>query len=171
LAMAFQCQRLRNGNTFMAGRNVIQEVDPSGKEVFNLHRTDHLISVRRFRDGQTAYLTNQGNYVRLDAAGKEVKTFRVPMPGTGGLSAAEVLPNDRVLVSLQYENKAIQYDASSKRLWEASIPMPGNLTRLPNGNTLVVSGNSTGVTELDRSGRVVGEWKNLSVHPWRVDRR
>jgi HEAT repeat protein len=171
LTMAFQCQRLRNGHTFMAGRNQLLEVDRSGKEVFSLHRPDYLVSARRFRDGQIALLTNQGLYVRLDPSGKELKKVHLPLPVNTGLSAAEVLPGDRMVVSLQFQNKVTEYDASGKVVWEASVPLPGNPTRLPNGHTLVISGNSTRVTELNRSGKVVGEWNDLPVQPWRVDRR
>jgi HEAT repeat protein len=169
--MAFQCQRLRNGHTFMAGRNLILEVDRSGKEVFSVHRPDYLISARRFRNGQIAFLTNQGIYVRLDASGKEVKNIHLPVAGTNGLSTAEVLPGDRMIVSMLYQNKVAEYDADGKSTWEATVTLPGYATRLPNGHTLVVTGNATGVAELNRSGKVIAEWKDLPVHPWRVDRR
>jgi HEAT repeat protein len=168
--LAFQCQRLRNGNTFMAGRNLLLEVDRSGREVFSLRRPEYLIAARRLRDGQTALVTKEGNYVRLDAAGKEARSFRLPQMVCINLTAAEVLPGDRVIVSLQYQQKVAEY-AGDKLVWEATVTAPGNPTRLPNGHTLVVSGNSTRLTELDRTGKVVGEWKDLPVHPWRVDRR
>jgi HEAT repeat protein len=169
--MPFQCQRLRNGNTFIAGRNVLMEVDRWGRVVFNLHRPDYLISARRFRDGQMAFVTMQGTYVRLDASGKEVKSVRLPFARLAGHSAAEILPGDRVLVSVEGLNKVTEYDANGKATWEATVTRPGNPTRLSNGHTLVVNGNEGRATELSRSGTVVDEWSNLPVHLWRVEWR
>jgi outer membrane protein assembly factor BamB len=169
--MAFQCQRLRNGNTFMAGRNLLQEVDRTGKEVLGIHRPEYLISARRFRDGQTAFVTSQGVYIRLDASGKEAKNSHLPLPGNAALSAAEVLPGDRILASVNFQNRVTEFDADGHVIWQATVSQPGNLTRLANGHTIVVSANSTHVTELNRSGAVVGEWKDLPLRPWRVTRR
>jgi hypothetical protein len=171
VAMPFQCQRLRNGNTFVAGRNLILEVDAKGKEVFSLHRPDHLIAARRFRDGQTAFFTQQGDYVRLDASGKEVRSFHVGSPAIAAFTSADVLPGDRVLVAIQHQNRVAEYDSGGRPVWEATLTLPGNPTRLPNGNTLVASVNTPRVTELSRTGKVVVEWKDLPVRPWRVDQR
>jgi hypothetical protein len=171
VATPFQCQRLRNGNTFIAGRNLLMEVDAKGKEVFSLHRPDHLISARRFRDGQTAFFTQQGDYVRLDASGKEVRSFHVGTPGTAAFTSADVLPGDRVVVAIQHQNRVAEYDSGDKPVWEATVTSPGNPTRLSNGNTFVPSVTSARITELSRTGKVVAEWKDLPVRPWRVDQR
>jgi outer membrane protein assembly factor BamB len=171
VAMPFQCQRLRNGNTFIAGRNLLIEVDSKKREVFSYRSLRSLSSARRFRDGQSAFLTQLGDYVRLDAAGKEVNSFRLSLRGTANYVNAEVLPGDRVLVCLGHLNKVGDYDSSGKPAWEAAVTMPANPTRLSNGNTLVASNTEARVTELDRLGRVVAEWKNLPVNPTKVYRR
>jgi HEAT repeat protein len=169
--MAFQCQRLANGHTFMAGRNILLELDRSGKEVFSLRRQQYLLAARRFRNGQIGIVTTQGEYVRLDQTGKELMRFRLPLPGASTLSSAEVLSGDHVLVCANNQNRVAEYDADGKTVWEASILRPGNPTRLANGHTMVVTANSRGLTEFDRSGVVVNEWKEMAVAPWRVDRR
>ena len=43
--------------------------------------------------------------------------------------------------------------------------------RLPNGHTLVTCQNQTHVVELDQTGKVVNELKDLTYRPWRVSRR
>jgi hypothetical protein len=171
VAMPFQCQRLRNGNTFVAGRNLLVELDAKGKEVFRLQRPDHLISAHRFRDGQTAFFTQQGDYVRLDPSGKEVRSFHVGTPGTAAFTSADVLPGDRVVVAIQHQNRVAEYDSAGKPVWEATVTLPGSPTRLSNGNTLVATMNAARITELNRTGKVVAEWKDLPVRPWRVDQR
>jgi hypothetical protein len=168
---AVGCQRLRNGNTFVVCRNQLLEVDPSGKEVFNYQRNDvTILAAEKFRDGQVAFFTYQGLYVRLDAASKEVRSYRIPLH-PNGFSAAQVLAGDRLLVTVQNASKVFEYDAEGKQVWEATVVSPSFPQRLPNGNTLVPSYNAPRVTELDRAGRIVSEMKDVGFRPWRVSRR
>ena len=46
--------------------------------------------------------------------------------------------------------------------------MPSTTTRLPNGHTLVPGNAYTTLAELDRSGRVISEKKDLPFRPFRV---
>jgi HEAT repeat protein len=166
---AVTCQRLRNGQTFVVCRNQLLIFDREGKEVFNhVYGGGWIMGGRRFRDGHMAFVTYQGSYVRLDAAGKQVKTFHVPFNMNFGVAGAEVLPGDRVLVALPNPGKVIEFAPEGKVAWEASVPAPGYPTRLANGRTLVPSHNNTALTELDRTGRVVAEKKDLPCHPFRV---
>ncbi len=163
----FQVQRLRNGNTFIACRNQLLEVDRTGKEVLNLPRfNEYLMAARKWPDGQIALLNNQGLYTRLDAAGKTVKTFQVPFDRRLGLLGAEVLPNDRVLVS--QNGKVAEYNADGKSVWEANMNVPGAASRLPNGHTLVPQNGSNRIVEFDRQGKLVKEWKDLPCRVYRV---
>jgi HEAT repeat protein len=167
----FQVQRLRNGNTFIACRNQLLEVDRTGKEVLNVPRfNDYLMSARKFPDGQIALVNNQGQYARMDASGKEVKSGHVPFDFRFGIMGAEVLPGDRVLVSQNTGagGKVTEYSADGKTVWEASMPQPGAPSRLPNGHTLVPQNGSNRVVELDRQGKVFKEWKDLPCRVYRV---
>ena len=143
----------------------------NGKEVLQHQRLNEtILDAQPLRDGHIAYMTYQGNYYRLDRTGKEVKHFRFPFNPAVGLSGGAVLHGDHVLVSVYATNKITEYDADGKTVWEATVAQPGTPTRLPNGNTLVVSANAR-IVELDRSGKVVSELKDLAVRPWRVYRR
>jgi hypothetical protein len=163
---------LRNGNTFVGARNGVYVFDAHGKDVLS-HPVlnDTIFAAQVFRDGQIAYVTYQGNYCRMDAAGKELKRSRLTPFTTGaGVNGIELLPGDRYVVSVNTLNKVIEYDAEGRSAWECSVPGPVNLTRLAHGNTLVISGGMR-VIELDRSGKIVQEMKDLQMRPWRVYRR
>jgi HEAT repeat protein len=168
---AFGCQRMRNGNIFIMGRQQIQEIDANGKEVFSHnHNNDWLVGGRKFPDGHIAYLTQQGEYVRLDATGKRVKNFQIPFQWQNGVMGAEMLPGDRVVVSLSI-GKVAEYADGGKLVWEASVVNPGFPHRLPNGNTLVSPMNQNTLLELNRNGKVVSEKKDLAYRPFRMHRR
>jgi HEAT repeat protein len=169
LAQPFVVQRLPNGNTFIACRNSLVEVDREGKQVYAVQRiNEYLLGAAKLRDGTIAYLNNAGRYVRMDSTGKEVKSFNVQ---NIGFNSAEILPNDHVLVSVQALGKVIEYSPDAKAVWEATIQHSGIPHRLPNGNTLVPNVNAMKITELDRAGKVVSEMDKLPARPWRVSRR
>jgi hypothetical protein len=169
----FVCQRLKNGNTFVAGRNVLIEFDRSGKEVMNkpVAPGDTVMAAQKFRDGSIGYFCYNGSYIRLDAGGKEIKQFHVPYNINFGMNGAEVLPNDHVIVVVNQLNEVAEYDEKGKVVWKATVSLPGSATRLPNGNTLVTSNNYTALTEVDRNGKVVQEQKGLTFRPWKAFRR
>jgi hypothetical protein len=169
VSQPFQVQRLRNGHTFIAGRNHLIELDRDGKEVLNqAHFNDTILAAQKRRDGQIAFVTYQGQFVRLDAAGKEVRSHRLPF---NNAVFGEVLANDHVVISMQGLNKVAEYDADGRIVWEATVTLPGTPSRLSNGHTLVPSQNNTRLVELDRTGKVVNEVKDLSYKPWRISRR
>src|SRR5262249_32727227 len=134
-------QRLANGNTFVALRNQLLELDRTGKEVFTHHRLNQdIMAAARLRDGQYVLLTYSWQYIRLDATGKEQKNARVGnFPFQVNPSAVDFLTNDRLLVAQYNQSKVTEVDATGRVLWEASVPMPTSAVRLANGNTLVVS--------------------------------
>jgi HEAT repeat protein len=163
-------QRLPSGNTFLVGRAQIIEVNRTGKETFTHNRPQgDIICGKKQRNGQITFVTNQGLCVRLDPKGKELKTTQVP-PIQIHNGYVDMLANEHVLVPLFGQNKVAEFDAEGKNVWEAGITLPISSRRLPNGNALVATNNPPRVVELDRSGRVVWENKDL-VRPVRVDRR
>jgi HEAT repeat protein len=163
------CQRLANGNTFIAMRNQLIEVNRDGKEVFTFNRQNYdIMGAQKLKDGQIVFFTNGGMAVRLDAKGKEVKSFAIGhMPWGGG----DVLPNGRIVVPQWQANKVVEYDADGKSVWEVAFQWPSSVMRLPNGNTLVASQNSNKVAEFDRSGKSVWEHQCNNGQPFRVRRR
>jgi HEAT repeat protein len=169
-------QRLPNGNTFIALRNQLLELDRTGKEVFTHQRPNgDIMAAQRLRDGQYVFLTNTWHFIRLDANGKEQKSIRVGnFPFQVNPNAVDFLPNDRLLVAQFNLSKVTEIDVTGRILWETSVPMPLSVSRLANGNTLVVSSvpqnNLQRVAEVDRYGKTVWEYKE-NVRPWRARRR
>ncbi len=129
-----------------------------------------LVAAMKGRDGQIVYCTNNGTVVRLDSAGKELKSFNIGQaPHTGGI---DLLPNGRLLVPMQQFGKVAEFDREGKQVWEAStMPYPSSAVRLPNGHTLVSSQNQNKVQEINRSGKVVWEQQVNTGQVWKARRR
>jgi HEAT repeat protein len=175
---AFRVQRLANGNTFVACRNGLLEYDRTGKEVLNQQRPNEwLFDAQKLPDGQIVLLNNAGRYTRIGADGKEAKAFNVPQNILQfGMNGAAALPNDHVLVASwqvvgNVQGKVTELDADGKTVMEAGVMQPNNFYRLPNGHTLVTCQNQTHVVELDKTGKIVNDMKDLQFRPWRVSRR
>jgi len=152
-------QRLPNGNTFVACRNRLLEIDRDGKEIATVQRpVRDVLGARRHPDGSTALITHDGLCRWLDPAGKETRTFPVGGPHVMGVGI-DVLPNKRVLVPCFGDNRVTEYDAAGRVLWEAMVPGAATAERLPNGHTLVGSTAPPLVVELDRVGRVVWQYQ------------
>src|SRR5260370_38438171 len=83
----------------------------------------------------------------------------------------EVVPNDHVLISHAGANKVTEYDGDGKGVWRAEVPLPGIPTRLANGHTLVPAHNTTRRVELDRTGKLVNAYRELTYRPWRASQR
>jgi HEAT repeat protein len=163
------CQRLANGNTFIACRNQLLEVDRNGKEVYTYNRPNFdILGAQKLRNGQYGFVTGTGAFVRVDAAGKEQKSFPVGQGLT--FSGIDVLPSGRLLVPLYSFNKVVEYDSEGKSVWEAGVPNPTSAVRLPSGNTLVASMTGGSIIELDPQGKKVNEQK-VDGRPWRASRR
>ncbi len=164
-------QRLPGGATFIVSRNQLVELEPNGKEGFNYSRpTFDITCAQKMRNGHVAFLTQQGQFVVLDAAGKELKSFTL---GPGHLYGGnfEALPNGHFLVPLYNQSKVVELDGDGKTVWEAAAPAPSCVQRLPNGNTLVGSMYNQQYVELDRAGKPVGDPHSTEGRVQRVRRR
>jgi hypothetical protein len=175
LAQPFTVHRERNGNTFIGCRNFLVEVDRNGKEVFNIQRNEYLLGAMKLRNGEIAYVSNVGQYTRIDSTGKELKVVHIPQQ-VFGINFAEPLPNDHVMIVTQLNQPAcriIEFDADGKQVWEANLQAIGAPSRMPNGHTLVPVGpiNRGTIVELDRNGKTVGEMKDMNYRPVRLSRR
>jgi len=111
------------------------EIDKDGKDVWTINRNNSdVISAGRLPAGGAVILTNVGNIVTLDAAGKEVKSFNVGAIYYG--SHMDVLPGGRVLVRCIVRTRLIEYDSEGRIVWQTTAVQPTCVQRLPNGNTL-----------------------------------
>jgi HEAT repeat protein len=164
-------QRLPNGNTFVVGRSGIAEFDRNQKQVLTVNRPEYdIVSGQRMRNGEILYLTQRGQIVRLDKEGKQVKVYSVGRtPYWGGL---EVQANGKVLFT-QIQGVA-ELDLNSGETTQVVTYTNGSsCQKLPNGNILVTGMNRMHVAELDRTSKVVWEYKSAEANyrPWRAFRR
>jgi hypothetical protein len=150
----YSAQRLPNGTTLVVTRTRVYEVDRAGREVAALPPSDFRIAgACKLRGGHTGVLNAGGQFLRFDAPGKEVRSFRVTAPSLA--CVIQALPNDHVLIPLYSENRVAEFAPDGREVWQASMRRPCSAYRLPNGHTLVATRLSRVVTELDRKGQVV----------------
>jgi HEAT repeat protein len=155
-------QRLANGHTFIATELQLIEVDRKGQEVFSFSfpNEEKIMKAMKLANHEIVCLTSGGRVVRLDGKGKELKSFSVSL-GTrlfGG--RIHMLPNGRVLVPHNAENKVVEYDINGKVVWQVEIEQPVAATRLPNGNTLVTTMMQNRAVEFDRNGTEVWRYQS-----------
>jgi hypothetical protein len=162
-------QRLPNGNTFIASRNQLLEVDRANRVLYTISRPNHdVMAAQKLRDGQVAFVTQAGTYIRTDTAGKEKKSFSVGNVQTYG--SFDTLPRGGVVVAQQWNNRVVEFDADGKEVKQFPVQFPTSVTRLPNGHTLVASQNTRQILELDRKGKEVWRYQSEG-QVWRVRRR
>jgi outer membrane protein assembly factor BamB len=168
IVMPINCQRLPDGNTFIASRNFLLEVDRNHNEVFKISRSNHdIMAARRLRDGRIFCLTRVGQCIVLDRTGKEMRSFVV---GQSLLGALDVLANAHVLVPCYGTNRISEYDEEGRDIWHANVAMPNSAHRLATGQTIVASQNLQHVLLLDATGKTVWQYK-ADGRPWQVFRR
>jgi outer membrane protein assembly factor BamB len=169
VATPIACARLANGQTFVATNHRVFLVSREGKELPLYHADNGFFihSVQRLANGHVVCVSMAGTVRELDVAGKVVCT--VPLPISGGWSGVEGVPGNRYLVVNNNQGKVLEVDRAGKVRWEFQAPGACYATRLPNGNTLVVS-NSSGLLEVDRDGKTV--WSRaITTALWRAHRR
>jgi outer membrane protein assembly factor BamB len=180
-AAPINVQRLANGNTFIAfynsGVNSVMaiEVDRTGKTVDSINMGPQMLPAgpgggfvgastlvtggHKMADGQMVFITIDGLVMHLDATGKEIKRFSVPVSNSGTIYAImgniDVTNKGHLIVALN-DSSVAEYDLEGKMVWQSKAQV-NRATRLPNGNTLVASLNG-GVVELDSSGRTVWQY-------------
>jgi HEAT repeat protein len=166
----YNAQRLPNGNTFIACQNQLLEVDRAGKEVLTLQRPNHdVLTARKLKGGEIVIISNNARVSRLDATGKELKSFN--LPGGGVAQTNEVLPNGNVLIAVQWMNKVMEIDPDGKVVWETTAMQPMAPFRLPNGHTLIpLQQWPAKVIEVDKTGKQVAEM-TTTTYTYRVRRR
>ena len=166
------CQRLSNGNTFIATYNAgIMEVTREGKEVYNFNpvmNVSGIVNAIKLRNSQIACLTANGQLLELDTTGKTLRTTQ--LDSNGGWNGLEELPGNRLLVCLQQQGKVIELDGNRKTVWECPAPGAVHAIRLNNGHLLVACGNLSKLIEVEQSGKVVWE-KQTTGRPFHVRRR
>jgi hypothetical protein len=166
-ALPASCQRLPNGDTFIALYNHLLIVTAEGKETLSLAQPEGVYSAQKLRNGQIMLVTSTGRVVTLDGAGKFIRSFETG--GVNGWSSIDVLSNGHCLACC-LSNRVVEFDAAGRRVWECTVPNAVCATRLPNGHMLVCNSEGRQVVEVDRTGREV--WmQRTEGRPWHVRRR
>jgi outer membrane protein assembly factor BamB len=163
------CARLPNGHTFIGTNGSLHVVTPDGKDVMTYKATDGFFihSVQRLRNGNMVCVSMEGSVREIDATGKEVRT--VPLPIRGSWSGVEGVPNGNYLAVNNAEGKIVEVDKAGKVVWEYQTPGACYASRLPSGNTLIVS-NQSGITEVTPTKEKVWE-QPIGSSLWRAHRR
>ncbi len=164
------CQRLANGHTFIVTRSQLVEVDRRGQEVWRHQPTTTSIAgAQKLRNGQIVLVT-AGECRRLEAGtNKVLHSFPVGLVYNLG-GNIEVLPNGHVLVPEYADDRVVEYDLQGKPRWQVETTMPTSVSRLANGNVLVVSMRQQRAVEINRAGAVVSEFVT-DGRPYRIRRR
>jgi hypothetical protein len=157
-------QRLPDGDTFIATRSELLEVDRAGTVVFSYVGPDgeEFMRAARLPDGDIACVVTRGarsqSFVRLDPSGRERSRFPVRVQTYGG--RIDVQPDGRVLVPSWGEDEVVEYDATGRNLRKFSVAQPIAAVRLANGNTLVTSMREQRAVEFDAAGKEVWQYRS-----------
>ena len=155
--------RLRSGLTSITCRNMILEVDRSGKEILNLPRPQSdIMSAERLRDGSYLVATNQMTLLKIDRTGKESNIVRLPL-GVAS-HANDILQDGTVILPLTWHNKLQEIDPSGKVVLDIAVNQPTAAVRLPNKNILIATQTvPPKLIEFDRTGKQISE--KQALHP------
>jgi HEAT repeat protein len=166
------CQRLADGNTFIATQSNVIEINSDQQEIYNHNRGDdgRIMSAQKARNGHVVYITDQGRVVEFDPRGEGTVVYSFTVGTTGGMCGVEWLPNGRYLVALAGPGKVMEVDRSGKAAWEIAIAGAHQALRLPSGNFLVACLTPKKLVEVNRAGKIIWE-KSTRGRPWRVHRR
>jgi HEAT repeat protein len=151
-------QRLPNGNTFIATRYQLLEVDRNGKDVKTINRPSYDILVAcRHKNGSFTMISSNGQCIKLDSSGKQISAFNVGYLYSVPMKA-DFLPKGGVVVPDYNQSKIREYDSAGKLVRELTVDYrhrPNGVTKLPNGNYLISSRLNTTLLEIDKSGKQV----------------
>lgn len=162
------CQRLPNGNTFIATYNMVMEVTPDRQVVYQRQRGPafYIFSAQKLRNGHVVAMTAQGVIQEFDpVADKDIRTIN--LGPNGGWCSVEALANGRYLVATMNNGTVREIDAAGNTKSTFTYPGVFRATRLPDGSTLVASMTTRKVAIFDRSGALKWE-KQCQGRPWSV---
>ncbi len=154
-------QRLPNGNTFIATRGGLIEVDGGGKQVSNFERPngEAIMKAKKLPSGEIALITQLGatRFVLLGADGHEIRSLSVDLKYSGG--RIDVLPNGNLLLPEAGANRVVELNKAGDVVWQVAAELPIAAVRLPNGHTLITSMSEHRAVEVDRDGKEVWQYR------------
>ncbi len=164
----FACFGKPNGHRFIAlySGKVVHEYDQAGKLLRVIKNLPSNISGMCFRpNGNILIAAGQsGNVViEVDAAGKEVKKFKVP----GSPTSVEIALNGNLILALYGDAKIAEVDSAGKVVNTIKVGAnPYHVSQLENGNYLVMYASTGQLIEYDATGKEIWKMKceNYSYH-------
>lgn len=158
---------LPNGNLLFNTGHGVKEVTRDKKIVFSYESSSEIYACQRLANGNTFIgECNGGRLLEVNPLGQIVKQVRLLPDGNDGGHAymrnARQLPDGSYLVC-HFGSKVVrEYDTNGRLLREISAPGgPHSAIRLPDGNTLISSGDLDGavprVFEVSPAGKTVWE--------------
>ncbi|MEI8371783.1 MAG: aryl-sulfate sulfotransferase [Planctomycetota bacterium] len=160
---------LGNGNLLFVTGHGVKEVTRDKKVVFDYSSKSEIYACQRLPNGNTFIgECNAARLLEVDPSGKIVKQVRLLPAGKDGghtyMRNARQLPNGHYLVAHFGQHVVKEYDAEGKVVMEIHAPGgPHSVIRLPNGNTLIASGDmrqQANVSEVDKTGKTVWQVTN-----------
>jgi hypothetical protein len=157
-----------------AARQSVWQYDAKGNG--NADRPVEVHAFQRLPDGTTMIVeSGPARILEVDRAGAVVKTIRLKVDSPSAHSDtrnARKTPAGTYLVAHEKDGVVREYDATGQVVWDYDVPVPCgerrgghgpeacgdqvySAVRLPNGNTLIGTGNGHGVLEVSPNREIV----------------
>ena len=156
---------LPNGNLLFVTGHGVQEVNRQRQVVFSYESKSEIYGCQRLANGNTFIAEcNAGRLIEVDPHGSVVKQIRLLPEGQDGghgfIRNARQLASGHYLVTHYGMGVVREYDADGTQILEIAAPGgPHTAIRLPDGNTLIASGDRENrdplVFEVDPRGNTV----------------
>ena len=126
----------------------------------NAGRAVEVHAFQRLADGVTMIAeSGPGRIIEVDRAGKLLKEVKLKVAKSDphrDTRLVRKLDNGNYLVAHEGEGAAREYDSDGRVVWEHHVGTQlYSAVRLPNGNTLIGTGNGNRVVEVDRDAKEV----------------
>lgn len=170
-------QLLPNGHVLLVNGPVVQEVDRDKKVVWEAGKpiVDAAESAQRLPNGHTVIADNgRHRVIEIDANRQIVWEFDVPNDNSRPnptMRQIRRLKNGNTLICASTLDRVIEVAPDKKIVWSYDVPFPYLATRLPNGNTLISSGDGYGspqgffLIEVDPKSRTVWKYGGQDAPP------
>jgi len=154
---------LPNGNVLLTHVKGVQEVSPDKKVVweYTVDPKSEVHACQPLADG-VVMIAESGpcRIIEVDREGKIVREVKLTTACTrahGQMRCARKLASGNYLVGQVSDGVLREYDPTGKIVWEYKQKMAFGGIRLPDGNTLIATGDAHRVVEVDPKGQVVWE--------------
>jgi hypothetical protein len=166
---------LPGGNLLFGTGNGVKEVNPQTGEIKFRHNAgrESVYAVQRLANGNTFVgVCTAGKLLEVAPDGKVVKTISLIPAGKkrkgghGFMRNARVLKNGNYLVPHFDAREVVEYSPEGAEVWRYKAPATvHSMTRLANGNTLVMGGDSgePGIYEVTPEKKIVWQVTNADL--------